>query len=81
MNRFSATNEGGALVRGYWWKARMSNGALFELWTPNGDVKQKEARKTLLDFANSSCSEDNPAYYPEDVEGVWRAVTPGDRKS
>lgn len=79
IERFSASNTMPGLVQGRWWKCRMNNGAVFELWSPWGDMKKSEAKKALLDYANSSCSEDNPAYEPQDVEAVWSARTCGIR--
>ena len=50
------------LVRGYLWKARMSNGAVFEWWTPR-KVNRSIARKEILKMA--------VAYESEDVEQLW----------
>jgi hypothetical protein len=50
------------LVRGYLWKARMSNGAVFEWWTPR-KVTRTTARKEILKIANT--------YENKDIEQLW----------
>jgi hypothetical protein len=40
-----------SLVRGYTWKARMGNGAEFEVWTPK-KIPRARAREEVLIFAN-----------------------------
>ena len=55
------------LVRGYVWKCRMSNGAVFGVWTPI-NITRKEAVNELLEFAN-------PQYYEKkDIESVWKTA-------
>lgn len=58
------------LVETVIWKARMSNGAVFQIRTFL-NVSRKEARKRILEFANSCCPED-PAYFSEDIENMWK---------
>jgi len=53
------------LVRGFRWKALMSNGAIFEIWTPT-DIKQSEARLILLKEAEY--------YQSKDIERLWRCL-------
>lgn len=53
------------LVRGFVWKMRMSNGAVFEWWTPT-DVPRKTAVKELLDIAGED------SYDKEDIDNVWK---------
>ncbi len=61
------------MVRGFVWKMRMVNGAIFEWWTPSSQTKRKEAVKHLMADANAWDIDDGShAYYPEDVEAVWR---------
>lgn len=64
----------GGMVRGHYWSVRMSNDAIFSLWTPYGDVTRAEARAALVAFANSSTEPDDPAYLPEDVGNIWRSI-------
>jgi len=64
-----------ALIRGFVWKCRMSNGAIFEWWTPT-KVSHKVAKKALMDFANGVDKNgrgwsDPPIYNSEDVDAVW----------
>jgi len=59
------------LVRGFVWKCRMFNGAIFEWWTPE-DVSRAEARKQLFSIANMFCSEDDLAYEKGDMESLWK---------
>lgn len=63
-----------SMVRGFVWKMRMTNGAVFDWWTPSSQAKRKEAARNLLAFANDCGWIENslPAYYPEDVLAVWR---------
>ena len=58
-----------SMVRGCTWKARMFNGAVFEIWTPT-DIKQHDARRLLLEFAEH--------YKSNDIESIWK--TEGERK-
>lgn len=51
------------LVRGFTWKAKMFNDAVFQWWTPS-KVTRKVAKKSLLDIANNN--------------GLWRAYEPND---
>lgn len=53
------------LVRGYKWKSLMSNGAIFEIWTPN-DIKQIKARLRLLEEAEY--------YESKDVVRIWKCL-------
>lgn len=53
------------LVRGFTWKALMSNGAIFEIWTAT-DIKQSEARIKLLKEAEY--------YQSKDIERIWRCL-------
>ena len=55
------------MVRGYKWKMRMSNGAVFEWWTPS-KVTRLIAVFELLEIANYP---DNPSYDRSDIEAVW----------
>lgn len=55
-----------SMVKGRTWKARMSNGDIFEIWTPF-ELKRKQAIQKLLDFANG----DYEIYDRGDVESVW----------
>jgi len=61
-------------VRGFTWKARMFNGAVFQWWTPR-DLCRVEARRELFAIANASCADDNPAYEKGDIDSMW--VTKG----
>lgn len=54
------------LVRGYTWRARMSNGAIFEIWTPF-KIRQSQAKTLMLDFANA----DIQIYDSQDIESIW----------
>lgn len=58
-------------VRGYTWKMRMSNGAVFEAWTGQS-VTRAEARTELMRIANLWCDEDDPAYDHTDIENLWK---------
>lgn len=55
------------LVRGYTWKARMSNGAVFEWWTPQ-KVDRQTAKEELLKIANA---EYGYVYAPKDIVSIW----------
>lgn len=55
------------LVQGYTWKARMSNDAVFEFWTPY-NITAKQARIELLKVANGDYS----VYAPSDMISVWK---------
>ena len=61
------------MVRGYKWKCRMFNGAVFEWWTPT-KVDRKTARKALYDLANAYCAQDDPCYIEAegDLESLWQ---------
>ena len=51
-----------AFVRGFTWKARMSNGAVFTYWTPSRCTRA-QAREELLKIAE---------YYTKDeIENLW----------
>jgi len=53
------------LVRGFTWKAKMSNDAIFEAWVPN-DITRSEARNRILAEAQ---------YYAKyDIENLWKTV-------
>lgn len=58
------------LVRGFVWKARMANGAIFEWWTPT-DVLRREAVKELLDIAGED------SYDRADILNVWKTKGEG----
>ena len=68
------------LVRGWVWRVRMSNGAVFDWWTARGNVSRKDARRELMAVANRITEPDSPAYYPDDVERVWRTTGTGRRR-
>lgn len=51
------------LVRGYIWKARMFNGAVFEYWTPM-QISRKRARLHLLTVAD--------VYTSQDIDKLWQ---------
>lgn len=55
------------MVRGYTWKARMSNGAVFEWWTPM-KVGYITAKEELLKAANA---EYGNVYTPRDIVSMW----------
>lgn len=55
------------LVRGYTWKARMSNGAVFEWWTPQ-KVDRQTAKEELLKIANG---EYGGIYTQKDIDSIW----------
>ena len=55
-------------VRGFVWKARMYNGAVFELWTPYDNLTRAEARRQLLDIAD--------VYLSTDIDRLWRTKGP-----
>lgn len=56
------------LVQGYTYKARMSNGAVFEAWSPM-ILPRREAARLLLAQANGSCE---PAPYSQTtLESLW----------
>lgn len=57
------------LVRGYVWKARMSNDAVFQIWTPC-KLARKTAKSLLLKEANGDYGE---VYTSSDVENFWEA--------
>jgi len=56
-----------SLIRGFNWKARMFNGAVFEFWTPKV-ISRKKARKEILKIANGDFDK---AYVKEDIEQLW----------
>ena len=56
------------LVRGFNWKARMSNGAEFAFWIPT-EITRKEAMDKLLEIANP---EGEQVYKKEDIESIWQ---------
>ena len=58
------------MVRGYKWKCRMFNGAVFEWWTPT-KVDRKTARAELYAEGNAMCTEDDPAYVKGDIDAMW----------
>lgn len=59
------------LVQGYVWKGRMSNGAVFEWWTPMKG-QRKQAREEIFAIANAWGDDDeNRAYDPSDLERLW----------
>lgn len=55
------------LVRGYTWKARMSNGAVFDWWTPQ-KVDRQTAKEELLKIANAEYGD---VYAPKDIVSIW----------
>lgn len=60
----------GALVRGYVWKGRMDNRALFRAWTPF-KLKRKEAKELILKTANGSY---DSVYENSDIESMWETL-------
>lgn len=59
-----------SIVQGSTWKVKMSNGLVIEYWTPH-IITRSKATEMLLKEANSSTNNDNPAYYPNDIDNVW----------
>lgn len=57
-----------ALIRGYNWKARMFNGAVFEFWTP-GIISRSKAREAMLNLANGY--DYFEVYSKKDIEQLW----------
>lgn len=57
------------LVRGYYWRCRMSNGAEFELWSAM-KLSRTEARNQLLAFANGDYE---GVYESADITSLWEA--------
>ena len=55
------------MVRGYTWKARMSNDAVFEFWTPR-TIDRLQARKELLKIANGDYTD---VYDVKDLKQLW----------
>jgi hypothetical protein len=53
------------LVRGFTWKCKMSNDAIFAVWTPT-DLSRAEAEKLLLEQAG---------YYQKgDIVSIWKCI-------
>lgn len=57
------------LVRGFVWKARMINGAIFEWWTPS-EVSRATARREVLAVANGHGY--TAAYDETTIESLWQ---------
>lgn len=57
-------------VRGFTWKARMSNDAVFEFWTPS-EITRKEAQIKLLDMANGDYLN---VYDKTDIIHMWGII-------
>lgn len=55
-------------IRGYYWKARMFNGAVFSFWTPS-KMDRKEAIPAMLDYANGDYEE--RIYNKPDILSIW----------
>ena len=53
------------LVRGFIWKARMYNDAIFKIWVPN-DITRSETRNKLLTEAQY--------YTKNDIESLWKTL-------
>lgn len=58
------------LVRGFTWKARMSNDAVFEFWTPS-EITRKTAKDKLLAIANGDYLN---VYDKADITYMWRTI-------
>lgn len=56
------------IVRGYTWKIRMFNGAVFEKWTPK-DMNGKDAGQMMIDFSNGDYED---VCTNEDVVSLWK---------
>ena len=50
------------LIRGFTWKARFFNGAVFEYWTAF-NITKAEAKQELLDIA--------VCYTDDEIESIW----------
>ena len=59
------------LVRGFIWKCRMLNGALFQFWTPTSQLTRAEARAKLLAEANGDYEE---VYSKRDIDSLRRCL-------
>ena len=69
-----ARQASGGMIRGYVWKIKMWNGAIFEWWTPE-KVSRKIAKLHLLDIANRGEPYDKKsgiyANNSEDIIQIW----------
>ena len=62
--------------KGYYWKVKMFNGAVFMFWTHRGDLKRAEAKEKLLEISNGEYPLNDRPYYEEDIEAIWRTRKP-----
>ncbi len=53
----------GQLVQGFTWKARMSNGAVFEFWVSR-NISRATAKQEILDIAE--------VYDASDIISIWK---------
>jgi len=65
-----------SMVRGFTWKIRFWNDAVFAWWTPE-KVSRKEAKIQLMDIANRG--EGNSIYQDssEDIKNIWETKSRG----
>jgi len=59
------------MVKGYWYKAVMSNGAEFRFWSGH-KLTRKEAYRLGLEAANGDYEGEDRPYEKEDIESVRR---------
>lgn len=57
------------IVRGFHWNVLMSNGAIFNIWTPY-ELTRKQAKEQLMEEANG----DNDIYDKSDVQRIWKTI-------
>ena len=57
------------MIRGYTWKIKLFNGAIFEWWTPEGKSTRRQAKLHLMDIANGGRGS---IYKNIDIENIWR---------
>jgi hypothetical protein len=59
-----------SMVRGYTWKVKMNNGAVFDVWTP-----YKRTRREMIPLLLAQANGDyDDVYARGDIESVWETI-------
>lgn len=78
MEKFYDNKPNNSMVRGHYWNCRMSNDAIFSIWTPYIGLSRKEIKEALLDYSNGGGVYN--AYTSEDIIRIWKSINPANLK-
>ena len=67
------------LVRGYTWKARMSNDRIFLFWTPTKLTRRQAIEQMCYEtgWVNTDNTESHVVYGTADIERIWETKGKG----